>query len=389
MIISKEKETILQTYKRLPVVIDNAKGVYIYDTEGNEYLDFLSGIAVNVLGYAHQGIIDAVEKQLKRYMHVSNYFYQDAQINFAEKLTKVSGYEKVFLSNSGAEAIEGTIKLIRRWGNQNGKKEIIAFTGGFHGRTYGALSLMDKPHYKDMMGPFLENMKVIEYNDIDALRENVNENTAAVLLEFIQGEGGIVSADKDWVDEIFRLREIFGFKVVADEIQSGSGRSGKFFSFEHYDVRPDVVTLAKGIGGGLPLGCFLVDEKLAGVFEPGMHGTTFGGNALSCAAGGVVIDELQNSVMDNVNSVGAYLEKRLNEIKKDFPAKVLEVRGMGLMRGLLLSFNAAELVAALLERKVITNSASGYVLRILPPLNITKADADTFVAELKYCLSDR
>jgi predicted acetylornithine/succinylornithine family transaminase len=386
-IVNKENENILQTYKRLPIIIDHAEGAYIFDINGNAYLDFLSGIAVNILGYSHKKIIDSLESQIKRYMHVSNYFYQDAQINFADKLIKISGYDKVFLSNSGAEAIEGAIKIIRRWGNRNGKKEIIAFSGGFHGRTYGALSLMDKPHYKDMMGPFLDNMKVIEFNDIDALKENVSDNTAALLFEFIQGEGGIKQAAKEWVNEIFRLRDVYGFKVIADEIQAGSGRSGRFFSFEHYNVRPDVVTLAKGIGGGLPLGCFLVDEQLIGVFEPGMHGTTFGGNALACAAGNVVIDELLNGVMDNAAYLGEFLEQKLFEVKSEFPDKVLEIRGKGLMRGILLSFNAAELVAQLLKRKVITNSASGYVLRILPPLNINKSEVEIFIDELKYCLA--
>ncbi len=387
-LIKKENRNILQTYKRHHLIVDKAEGVHIYDVEGNEYLDFLSGIAVNVLGHSHRKIIQAVEKQMSRYTHLSNYFYQDAQIEFAEKLIDISGYDKVFLANSGTEAMEGAIKLVRRWGNQNGKKEIIAFTGGFHGRTYGALSLMDKPHYKDMMGPFLNNMKVIEYNNIEALRANINENTAALLFEFIQGEGGIRPADRDWSNEIFRLRDEFGFKVIADEIQAGSGRSGRFFSFEHYNLRPDVVTLAKGIGGGLPLGCLLVDENLSDVFERGMHGTTFGGNALACVAGSVVIEELENGIMENAENVGNYLERRLLEIQKEFPDKVLEVRGMGLIRGLLLSFDAARLVSALLERRVVTNSASGYVLRILPPLIITESDVDVFIVALRYCLSD-
>ncbi len=387
-LINSEAQNILQTYKRLPIVIDRAEGTYIYDLNGDKYLDFLSGIAVNVLGHGHKKIIEAVERQIKRYMHVSNYYYQDVQINFAGKLLQISGFDRVFLSNSGTESVEGAIKLIRRWGKQNGKSEIIAFGGGFHGRTYGALSIMDKPHYKDMMGPFLDDMKVIPYNDINALYDSVNDRTAALVLEFIQGEGGISTADETWVEAIARLRDKYGFLVLADEIQAGSGRTGKFFSFEHYNFKPDIVTLAKGIGGGLPLGCILLTENLADVFRPGMHGTTFGGNPVACAAGSVVIDELKNGVMDNVRLTGEYLGDRLNEIKTNYPALIREVRGKGLMRGLLLSFDAIELVQSLLERKVITNSASGSVLRILPPLTVTKDEIDVFIQALDDCLTN-
>ncbi len=388
-LINSEAQNFLQTYKRLPFVIDRAEGAYIYDIDGNKYLDFLSGIAVNVLGHSHRKIIEAVENQIKRYMHVSNYFYQDAQIYLAEKLVAVSGFDRVFFSNSGTEAIEGAIKLIRRWGNQNGKTEIIAFGGGFHGRTYGALSIMDKPQYKDMMEPFLGGVKIIPYNDTESLYAAVNDNTAALVLEFIQGEGGISRADERWVNAIEGLRVKHGFLVLADEIQAGSGRTGKFFSFEHYDFKPDIVTLAKGIGGGLPLGCFLVKEHLANVFQAGMHGTTFGGNPVACVAGKVVVDELQNGVMDNARETGDYLEQRLNEVKDMFSIFVREVRGMGLMRGLLLSFNAMELVQSLLSRKVITNSASGNVLRILPPLTISRSEVDIFIDALVDSLADR
>lgn len=387
-IIENEKKTILQTYKRLPVSIDYAKGNYIYDKEGHKYLDFLAGIAVNILGHGHPKIIEAIEHQIKRYMHVSNYFYQDVQVEFAQKIIELSGFDKVFLANSGTEAMEGALKLIRRWGNLNNKHEIIAFTGGFHGRTFGALSLMDKPHYKDAMGPFLENIKVIEYNDPEALAASVNENTAALVLEIIQGEGGIVVADEKWIGKIMELKKIYDFKIVADEIQAGSGRTGKFLSFEHYNIMPNVVTLAKGIGGGLPLGAFLVDKSLSEVFKPGMHGTTFGGNPVACAAGIVVLDELRNGIMENAQIIGNYLEEQLNKIQSEFPSLVLEIRGKGLMRGLLLSFEASELVHDLVKRKVITNSASGYILRLLPPLTIGKEEVDTFINELRYCLAN-
>ena len=377
-----ENSTFLQTYKRLPIEIDKAESVFIYDKSGRQYLDFLGGIAVNVLGHSHPLIIDAVGKQIRRYMHVSNYFYQDAQIRFVSKLVGISGYDRAFLTNSGTEAIEGAIKFCRRWGFDSDKTEIIAFTGGFHGRTYGALSLMDKPHYKDKMGPFLDNMKIIEYNKIDELRKTINEKTAAVLLEFVQGEGGITTADTDWIDEIEKLRNKFDFLLIADEIQAGIGRTGDFFSFSRYNIKPDIVTLAKGLGGGLPLGCILTTERLSYVFEKGMHGTTFGGNAVSCAAGEIVLDELSNGLLSHVNETGKYLDEKLNQVKNKFPDKVLEVRGYGLMQGLLLSFDASLLVDELLKHGIITNAASGKVLRLVPPLIIKNEHIDTLAEGL-------
>jgi len=386
-ILNSEKLNILQTYKRLPISVKKALGVKIFSEGGEEYLDFLGGIAVNTLGHSHPDIINAVKKQIERYMHVSNYFYQDSQVDFAGKIKAITGYDKVFFCNSGTEATEGAIKLVRRWGSDYNKQEIIAFSGGFHGRTYGALSLMDKPHYKDKMGPYLPNMKIIKYNDIEELEETISAKTCALLLEFVQGEGGVTTADADWFETIRNLQTNYGFKIIADEIQSGAGRTGKFFGFEHYNIRPDIVTLAKGIGGGLPLGCILINADMSNVFEKGMHGTTFGGNPVACAAGSVVLDKLSSGLMEHVVHVGNYLGKKLEDVKDEFPEKVLEIRGFGLMRGIKLSFDASILVDALLERKIITNSASGTVLRLVPPLIIDKSDIDSLISELKYCLA--
>lgn len=382
----REHKAIFQTYKRLPIAVEKAEGCIIRDIEGNEYIDMLGGIAVNALGHGHPRILEAINEQAKRYTHISNYFYQEAQVKLAEKIKEMSGYDRVFFSNSGAEAIEGAIKLVRRWGSEYGKTNIVSFTGGFHGRTYGALSMMDKPHYKADMGPFLPNMLIIEYNNSAALRETVNESTVAVILEFLQGEGGVSAADDTFIKTIFELKEKFGFLVIADEIQAGVGRTGDFFGFHKYGVRPDVVTMAKGIGGGLPLGAILGVESLAGVWEPGMHGTTYGGNALACAAGLVVLEELEAQVYDNVRSTGDYLKKQLKILKKEFHELILETRGRGLMQGLLLSFDAGILVKALLDRKVITNSASGNVLRLVPPLIISEKEIDSFIEALRDCL---
>jgi acetylornithine/N-succinyldiaminopimelate aminotransferase len=385
-IIEREHESIFQTYKRLPVVVDRAEGCRIYDMDGNVYLDFLGGIAVNALGYCHPNIIEAAEKQIRKYMHISNYFYQEPQIKLAEKLKEKTGFNKVFFSNSGTEAMDGAIKLIRRWGNLNNKTDIVAFSGGFHGRTYGALSIMDKPLYKDKMGPFLPNTKILPYNDSEALIQGIEDKTSAIVLEFIQGEGGISVVKEEFVRTISELKEKYGFLVLADEIQAGVGRTGKFFGFEHFDIKPDIVTMAKGLGGGLPLGAIIAREHLAGVWEKGMHGTTYGGNAVACATGLVVLEELDNGVQQNVIETGNYLHEELVKIQNNFPSKILEVRGKGLMKGLLLSFDAQILVNALLDKRIITNAASGMVLRLVPPLIIAKNEVDELIEKLMEIL---
>ncbi len=383
----REKQVFFQVYKRLPIVVESAVGCYIYDKNGEKYLDFLSGIAVNALGHSHPDIIEVAIDQIKKYMHISNYFYQEPQIRLAEKLTRITGYNRVFFSNSGTEATEGALKLIRRWGNKNGKKEIIAFSGGFHGRTYGALSLMDKPKYKDGMGPFLPDIKIIEYNNIRTLEENVNENTTAVVLEFIQGEGGIVEAKTDFINQIKLLKEKYNFLILDDEIQTGLGRTGKMFAYEHYNIKPDIVITAKALGGGFPLGAILSNDELANYWGIGTHGTTYGGNSVACACGSVVIDYLINGVLQKVKENGDYLKSELIKIMEKYPKLILQLRGKGLIQGLLLSFNGAILVEKLLKRKVISNYCSENVLRIIPPLIVERSDIDIFINSLDECLS--
>ena len=382
-----EKDVIFQTYKRLPIVIDKSEAVRIWDTDGNIYLDFLAGIAVNALGHSHPKILDAINEQAKKYLHVSNYFYQEAQIKLAKKITEITGYNKVFFSNSGTEATEAAIKLARKWGNPKSKSKIFGFSGGFHGRTYAALSLMDKPNYKNGMEPFLPDNKVIEINNIQQLEENIGDDTCALILEFIQGEGGLNSPSEQFLDKIAELKDKYGFLLIADEVQSGFGRTGKFFAFQHTKIKPDIITMAKGMGGGLPLGGILANNELASLWEPGNHGTTYGGNALACATGYVVVDELEHGLLDHVNNIGEYFHEKLTGIKDKYSDKVIEVRGRGLMKGLLLNFEAAELVSELLKRKVIANAASGNVLRMVPPLIVQKDDIDEFIDKLDESLS--
>ncbi|MBC8144102.1 MAG: acetylornithine/succinylornithine family transaminase [bacterium] len=382
----REHRSFIPTYKRLPLEVERAEGMYIFTADGRRYLDFLGGIAVNSLGHCHPSVVAAVEKQLHRYAHVSNYFYQDAQIEFAEALREASAYDRVFLTNSGTEATDGAMKFARMHGSANGRSEIIGFSGGFHGRTYGALSIMDKPGYKDGMGPFLPATRVIPYNDASALEDTVGNDTCALMIEFLQGEGGIREVDAAFVARMFELREKFGFLVIADEVQAGGGRTGRFFSFEQFGVRPDIVTVAKGLGGGLPLGAILIDESLASVWSPGRHGTTFGGNALACAAGSAMLGELRNGLMERVAKVGEYAVAQLNTLRESFPALIKEVRGAGAMIGVELSMPAATIVDAMLERGVIVNATDETVLRLLPPMIYERRHVDEMVAVLNQVL---
>jgi predicted acetylornithine/succinylornithine family transaminase len=384
----REHRHFLPTYKRLPIEVDHAEGMYIHAIDGTRYLDFLGGIAVNTLGHSHPDIKAAVERQLGRYTHLSNYFYQDAQIEFAEKLAAMSGFPWVFLGNSGAEAMEGAIKLARSWGAPQGRREIIGFTGGFHGRTYGSLSIMDKPLYKDGMGPFLPDMRVIPFNDPEALERETGESTCAIVVEFLQGEGGVRWADPAFAAKIAELQSRHGFLVIADEVQGGAGRTGRFFSFSHLDARPDIVTLAKGIGGGLPMGAILASDRMEGVWSPGQHGTTFGGNALSCAAGSVVLDALANGLIDHAATVGAAMIERLRALQAQYGDLILEVRGAGAMAGLELSCPAAPVVEKMLRRGVIVNATSDRVVRLLPPLIFQPEHIEQMATALDACLAE-
>jgi len=387
-LIEREHAHFLQTYSRLPVEVDRAEGMYVYAADGTRYLDFLGGIAVNSLGHTHPRIVAAVERQLRRYMHISNYFYQDAQVEFVERLLDIGGYDRAFLANSGSEANEGALKLARRHGHEQGRTEIIGFTGGFHGRTYGALSIMHKPRYKDGMGPFLADARVLPFNDVATLRASVSERTCSVTVEFLQGEGGIRWATPEFVAALFELRERHGFLIIGDEIQAGGGRTGDFFSFERFGVRPDIVTMAKGIGGGLPLGAILTTDALGSVWGTGQHGTTFGGNSLACAAGSAVLDELKAGVMEHARRSGELLLARMRTMRDDLPDLVADVRGVGAMVGVELVIQAAPIVQAMLRRRVIVNATSETVIRLLPPLVFGEEHIMEMEAALRACLAE-
>lgn len=385
MSIREREETYLfHTYKRLPLEIDRGEGVYLYTTDGKKYLDMFGGLAVNALGYAHAKVLQAIQEQSRKYIHLSNYFLQEPQMALAELLIKHSGYKKLFFSNSGTESIEGALKLARKWGSTRGKTDIFSFSNAFHGRTYGPLSLMDRPKYRDGYEPFLPNCHVIEFNDVAALRKAVNGKTAAVLLEFIQGEGGIALASPELVDELRTLQQKYDFLIIADEIQSGLGRTGKLFGFQHFNIQPDIITVAKPLGGGLPLGAIIGNSRVSDVFEPGVHGTTFGGNPVACAAGVVVMQELMNNgVMKNAEHMGNILMSKLKELQKEFPALVKEVRGFGLMVGVELHREGEQSVTLLRDKGVLVNCTNVNVMRFLPPLIINESHIDETIKRLR------
>ncbi|MBM2846113.1 MAG: Aspartate aminotransferase family protein [Bacteroidetes bacterium] len=326
----KDARYFFTTYKRLPLEIDYGEGSYLYTKDGKKYLDLFAGIAVNALGHNHPAVIAAIESQMRRYLHVSNMFHQDTQIDLAELLLKTSGYERVFFTNSGTEAMEGALKVARRWGKDRGKAIIFGMSDSFHGRTMGALSITGRDKYREGFEPFLPNTSILRFNNVDDLANAVNDKTLAVVLEFIQGEGGINLVSREYVQKLSALRDKHGFLLIADEIQAGLGRTGKFFSFEHFGIVPDIVVIAKALGGGLPLGAFLGAKTVADVLTIGTHGTTFGGNPVACAAGLATLRELLlNGVMENARTVGEYLKSRLLEVQHSFPSIVKDVRGIG------------------------------------------------------------
>ncbi|MFA6468955.1 MAG: acetylornithine/succinylornithine family transaminase [Bacteroidota bacterium] len=383
----KESQLFFHTYKRLSLEIERGEGCYLIARDGRKYLDMFSGLAVNALGYAHPAVIKAVDEQMRKYTHLSNFFIQEPQVALAERLLSHSGFEKIFFTNSGTEAIEGTIKLARKWGKSSEKTMIFGMSNGFSGRTMGALSLMDKAKYRDGYEPFLPNIGIIDFNNVADLHSKVNEKTAAVFLEVIQGEGGIVGVTQEFVNALLKLREQYGFLIVADEIQSGIGRTGKLFGFQHFGFAPDIVTIAKPIGGGLPLGAILGSNKVAEVWSYGVHGTTFGGNPVACAAGIATIDIIMNAeFLNRVNENGSYFRSKVEALQSRFPV-IKEIRAYGYMIGIDLTIDSAPIVDSILQKGILVNSTANTVIRILPPLIAGKHEFDILLTVLEEALS--
>ena len=386
--IEKADKNLLHVYNRFPVIFDYGKGVHIYDELDEEYLDFASGIGVMAFGYGNEDDEEALITQLKRITHTSNLYYHVPMIEAAEKLSRASGMDKVFFTNSGAEAIEGALKTAKKFAYTNkgpGDYEIIAMENSFHGRTVGSLSVTGTEHYREPFYPLMSGVKFATFNDFGSVLANLNDNTCAIIMETVQGEGGLYPADKEFLKKVRELCDDEGILLILDEVKCGMGRTGSMYAFQQYDIKPNILTTAKALGNGVPIGAFCVTDKVAEQsLVPGDHGTTYGGNPLCTAAVSQVFDMFEEyKLIEHVNKISAYLEDVLDVFvaKYDF---VTERRGLGLMQGLVLTIPVKEVVSkALLEEHLVVLSAGKDVLRLLPPLVITENDVDEFKEKLE------
>lgn len=388
--IWQAEQYFYKTYNRFPVIFDHGKGVHLYDTEGEEYLDFGAGIAVMGLGYGNPEYEAAVKGQVEKLLHTSNLFYNEPAIKAAQKLCQVSGMDRVFFTNSGTEAVEGALKIAKRYAfnrDCHGGHEIIAMEHSFHGRSLGALSVTGNDHYQEPFQPLIPGIKFARFNDLDSVKALVNENTCAIIMETIQGEGGIYPAEPEFLAGVKKLCEEHDMLLILDEIQCGMGRTGSFFAWQEYGICPDVMTVAKALGNGVPVGAFLAKGKAATAMEPGDHGTTYGGNPLVCAAAEKVLDIYQEQqIPAHAKMMGDYLWNRLGELKDRF-ACIVAHRGKGLMQGLEFEIPAAPLVKrALMEEKLVLIGAGSNVIRFVPPLVITEEDVDQMIEKLERVL---
>lgn len=388
--INEAEESLLHTYNRYQIVLEKGDGVYLYDTDGKKYLDFASGIAVFAFGYNNKEYNDGLKSQIDKLIHTSNLFYNVPASTAACRLKKLSGMDRVFFTNSGTEAIEGTVKTVRKYGfNKDGRNdhEIIAMKNSFHGRSMGSLSVTGNAHYQDPFKPLIGGVKFAEFNNLESVKELITDRTCGIILEPVQGEGGVFPGDEEFIKGIRKLCDENDILLVFDEIQCGMGRTGKMFAHEYYGVKPDVLTLAKALGCGFPVGAFLTNEKAA-VLLPGDHGTTYGGNPLACAAVNKVLDLFENTdVLSNVNNVSTYLDEKLQNLVDDFDF-VKSYRGKGLLKGLVIdeSVKVNEIILKALDEGLIVISASGNVLRMVPPLVITRENIDEMYEKLNNVL---
>ena len=389
--IDEAESELLHTYNRYQIVLDKGDGVYLYDYNGKKYLDFVSGIAVFALGYHNESYNNALKEQIDKLIHTSNYYYNVPAIEAAKKLKAVSGMDRVFFTNSGAEAIEGAIKAARKYAylkDGTTDHEIIAMEHSFHGRTMGALSVTGNPHYREAFEPGIGNIRFATMNDIDSVKALINEKTCAIIMETVQGEGGIHPADEAFLRELRKICDEKDILLILDEIQCGMGRTGYMFVWQKYGVKPDIMTTAKALGCGVPVGAFLLNEKVgAHSLAAGDHGTTYGGNPLVCAAVNKVLDLFEtNHIIENVREVAPYLEERLDELKEKYDF-IIDRRGAGLMQGLEFDRPVAPYINSALDKGLMLINAGQSIIRLVPPLIITKQNVDDMIAVLDTCLS--
>ncbi len=387
-----EKHLYMQTGKRLPIVLVRGEGTRVWDANGNEYLDFLAGIAVNVLGHSHPVVVHALEDQARKLIHVSNYFYTTPQIELAELLTESTGLDRVFFCNSGAEAVEGALKLARKWGKvrKGGAFEVIATVGGFHGRTMGALAATGTVKYRTPFEPLPPGFFHVPYNDLDAIKAATTPRTCAIIVEAVQGEAGVIVPDDDYLPGLRQWCDRNGILLIVDEVQTGVGRTGRLFGWQLTGARPDIMTVAKGLGGGVPIGAFLAREEVASAFDPGDHGTTFGGNPLATAVGFAVLSHvIEHDLPDEAASKGRRFISGLRSIEDRHPG-ISEVRGRGLMVAMELDSEVAdELSSDLLGRGLIANAIRPTTVRFLPPLTVTERELDRALGIIEDALHAR
>ena len=390
-IIEEAESNLIHTYNRYQIVLDKGDGVRLYDTDGKEYLDFGAGIAVFALGYNNKEYNDALKAQIDKLVHTSNYFYNEPAAKAAKALTAASGMDRVFFTNSGTEAVEGAIKLAKKYAylkDGSTDHEIIAMEHSFHGRSMGALAVTGNKHYQEAFGPMIPGIRFAQFNNLDSVKELVNDKTCAIIFETIQGEGGVYPAKKEFIEGVRKLCDEKGILLILDEIQCGMGRSGSMFAYQQYGVKPDIVTSAKALGCGVPIGAFMATEQVAKALVPGDHGTTYGGNPLACAAAVEVFRLYEKlNVTDNVKNVGKYLETQLKNLVEEYDI-VKAQRGMGLIQGIELTVNPKDVIAKCLDNGLILFSAGTNVIRFVPPLVITREDVDQMMARLKKALDE-
>ena len=390
--ISEAEQVLYKAYNRYQVVFERGDGIRLYDTDGTEYLDFFAGIAVNALGYHYPGYDEAVKAQVDKFLHISNYFYNPPAISAGEKLLKVSRMEKVFFTNSGTEAVEGALKIARRYAYNKNKDshayEIIAMDHSFHGRSMGALSVTGKEAYRAPFEPLIPGIQFATYNDLDSVKALVNEKTCGIIVEPIQGEGGIFPATDEFLKGLREIADQNDLILIFDEIQCGMGRSGEYFAWQHSGVKPDVLTVAKALGNGVPIGAFLTSGKANTAMTPGDHGTTYGGNAFVCAAADAVLTIFErDNILENVRKVGAYLREKLEELRT-VTDHIVDIRGKGMMLGVEFDVPVNPIINnALLEQHMVLINAGTNILRVIPPLVVTEKDVDEAIERLKKALA--
>jgi predicted acetylornithine/succinylornithine family transaminase len=387
-IMEMGKRYLMQNYAQLPLVITRGQGVRVFDAEGRCYLDFVSGIAVNALGHCHPKVVEAIQKQAEQLIHCSNLYWFEPPVVLARELAALSGLDRVFFCNSGAEANEAAIKLVRKYAYGRGieNPEIITFSRSFHGRTLGTLAATGQEKFSLGFTPLPEGFRHVAFNDVAELKKAVGPQTAGIMLEPLQGEGGVYTATQELMDTLRGLQDR-GIPLIFDEVQCGLGRTGKVFAYEHYGVKPDVLTLAKSLGGGLPIGAAVAREEVAAVFQPGSHGSTFGGNPVACAAAKAVLDVIkEDGLAEQAARNGEYMKDRLTALQDRYPIK--EVRGLGFLLGMELEQPAGQLVNLCQERGLLVNCTGERVIRFLPPLITTREEIDEALEILEKAMQE-